>query len=325
MPTKEALLQNLLQEYQPNSNRVLRLNMLEWRKRLSHDTTAELARARLDWAMRERMWDDSSAIVTVPGFMPQDFYDYWQWYAEIRQKEFRIVDTITPWPFAEYRLQHAAMLAYSGGVESLMGARLLYGTDIIQFDAADFDLNARTIEGGLAIIGAALGYANTVIGIEELSFSEKLLTLYGVDKLAVQNNCTDPAAIEQMDEWMHRWCIYAKPAAVQSVVCCWHKDELFAKLAEKGDLQRLRSCDAVTEAGQWCGHCYKCFCIWSIGQARNIPTPFVRLAATILQDYQDEYRQFLLTGYDPYVSLGLYARLHEKFGWNLLLATPDDD
>jgi hypothetical protein len=154
-----------------------------------------------------------------------------------------------------------------------------------------------------------MGYANTIVGIEE--FSEGGGSAKETDKVYL-----DPDAIEHTDDWLWRWGNYAKPATVQSVVCCWHKDELFCKLVEKGELDNLLSCHEREKFGKghpWCGNCYKCFSIWAMAKALQIEVP-IKMNPERIRIHKAEYVKWRMgQGADKFVSLGLYARLEEKY------------
>jgi hypothetical protein len=274
----------------------------------------------LDFRMRNSALHDREIV--VPLSLPKSSLWYWEWVSDTIKK--RLVRTIDGSIFSDYKIDKPLLLTYSGGVESILGTRILYSYDQTTFYWNGKDQGSPdpygTVEAVAALVGAGLGYGCTVVGMEDIAVSNEILDLYKTTEASTVDNLVSEAGrFEFTDDWIINWSKYAYPATVQSVVCVWQKDELLAKAIEKVGWKNILSCKHREKHGpdsDWCGECYKCFCLWTIGKAIGKEPPFKIKRATFDSNLAD-YRNFLKTGFDPMQNLGIWSRLKERYGFNL--------
>jgi hypothetical protein len=145
-----------------------------------------------------------------------------------------------------------------------------------------------------------MGYHVTVLGDERYS---------GAEDRSNGEQFSERFGIEQTEAWWRMWNTYLgcdshKPS-LQSVVGCWTKDELVAKVHEVADWRKVRSCDSGTSDRPWCGNCWKCGSTKFLLQAQGQPHEFIpELTPELLNKMRAEYADYL-RGVDPLRSTGI--------------------
>jgi hypothetical protein len=258
--------------------------------------------------VRDSILDNRVSIVKASKYLTDAQKKYWVNFSAIMKKpiEFSLEHSNL-----DYNLKKANGLWYSGGVESVIGDKILYNHDKLSLVLGTDYWYLGTLEGTLAIIGAYLGYANTIIGIEESS------SLIGssVNRLWGGYEPTGDflgSNYEQTDSWLHDWGKYASPCTIQSVVSCWHKDELLKKVIDLGKLGDVRSCENTLPENEWCGRCWKCFVIKVLLDYLGEPCKF-KLEPGTVEKFNREYQVYRETGIDPLVRYGILDRIGYNF------------
>ena len=292
-------------------------------------------RFELDMKIRSSIFSPDTDVVKLPDclYFGGKEKTFWDWYISHARKfvQFQPVgmftgnenDTDSTMP--KYTIDKPIVLMYSSGVESLVCYHSLYCPDIIKLDwerrQEDYPVPfPGTLEGLISIIGAGMGYAVTVVGMEGYSISDRVVNLYNVDNYNdLINVVSNLYQLEISGGFFANWNTYAYPASAQPILSVWSKEELVWKLKELGIEENIGSCIKKETEGEWCSECAECIRTYLLGKVCGIEFDIdIEKARPMINKMKDEYREFLETGFDPFANFHLFARIYEKYGVSLL-------
>lgn len=186
------------------------------------------------------------------------------------------------------------------GFESTLLRETLYANSAIHLTGAEHHAeHVFMLEGFLAILGPALGFAVTMIGDER--FSGRATTF------------SHAVGIEQTEWWWRAWNDYIGPvSSIQSVCGAMHRDDVVNTVLASTPLDQIGSCNkAGTAKGGWCGSCWKCCSTAYIVWAYHGTIPFYVSADAVEQTLADQ-AAYHERGVDKFRSLGLLDRVAGK-------------
>ena len=272
------------------------------------DLTSE--RGSIDLRIRHEIYKEEDKTIYVPD-MPDDKLNFWKWLAWVQNRDLEFI-RVTSKKFPDYPFTKPALVAFSGGLESVFTAKTVFNGDIFCLDGVPD--SERQIEGLLAIHGADLGYACTYIGCENDGldnddFDLEPTTQYSKDTM-----------IECTFDFIQRWNNYAYPNVVQSAVRYLNKIDILKKIIDTTGGLTFHSCFNTTPDVPWCGKCFKCMIIFHFlmvleeyDLSKEIP-----LTKETHEKYCEEYRQYLKDGKDPFFTLKDWDFLRDRFGYDIL-------
>lgn len=268
-------------------------------------------RAGLDIRTRNQILRARGVVTLKTGGADWDgYFQFWSKYAAAVGVEVRR-DSYMNYPQFPVYVQPDQSVGYftsdSGtgmpGFESLMHAQTLYADAAIHLSDVDHDHPmVHMLEGFLAILGPALGFACTFIGDEKYSGTS-------VDTFSHRQG------IEQTEWWWREWNKYLGPQnSIQSVCGAMHKDDIVLAVTSNRSPQFIGSCDHKdTVEGGWCGDCWKCcstsYILWAHRGSSEISASRKGINQMIT-----ELEQYRSTGADLFRSVGLLERVERRTG-----------
>jgi len=257
-------------------------------------------RARFDMNLRMKILNSKDGD-TVVSRKPENQW-YWEWFAETLKVHLKWSGNVYVPSYSRglpMGLFTSAVPGALGGVESTIGTELMYNGFLTYLSEPNYNrAEVGMIEGFLAILGPAMGYAVTCIGDERYSGS--------IEDRSQGEHFSDRYAIEQTESWWRMWNAYVGPYnSVISLVGVWTKPELIVKASKLGHMPNILSCFNTKPERPWCGECWKCASIKLVLDHNRLDSSFIPDTPPAylekIRSEIDDYKR----GIDPFRSTGM--------------------
>ena len=252
-----------------------------------------------DWEMRNFIKERACA---VPDSMNYEVVDkcfdnpFWNAYAEMHNVLLGFNDSERR--LKDYQIAKPLLICSSGGVESAFTEMSMPNADILHIDEST-SFVPHSMEGSLPFIGASMGYAVTLIGMEAFTVSKSSIVKKEEDDNSLKN-------IDLRDSFKELCNKYTYPCQHHSIVSLWDRDELVVKAFQLGI--KPKSCLKQKEG--YCGDCYKCWSIYVCLKYHGITPPF-KMPYNIAKKYFREVEDYYITGEDPFYSVGTFVKMKD--------------